>query len=340
MRVLVGHTNQMPQLRLHRPLPGRETRRDDILAFGNGYAQVAHEPGMAWTELLTRCPQGWRPDVYIHWSPEYNALPEGLENADCLTVGVWGDWNLGGQSMRAIADIFDVQFADRNGGEVLRRMGFDNICYSPLWAFDPVLHRRLPNIVRDIDVLMIGNFNHGIQSERAKWLARVARLSSRYNVVLTAGVYGDDYVRLMNRAKIVFNRSIRGEINMRAYEAPACGSLLFYEAENREIRDVYADREQCVLYDDSNLEALLDYYLAPQHAAERERIAEAGWQTVQSHDNARHFADLLTQVEARRTEQRDASTGLSAPRARSAGRAARDAMAAVFEPAGLGKVIT
>ncbi len=144
---------------------------------------------------------------------------------------------------------------------------------------------------------MIGNFNHAIQWERARWLARVAALSTRYKVVLTSGVYGDEYVRLMNRAKIVFNRSIRGEANMRAYEAPACGALMFYEAENREIRDVYADLQHCVLYNDSNLEDLLAHYLAPENRFEREQTARNGRERVTQHSYAHHFADLLNRLE-------------------------------------------
>ncbi|HZP83782.1 MAG TPA: hypothetical protein VFB21_19225, partial [Chthonomonadaceae bacterium] len=237
MRVLIGHTNQMPELLFHRPLPGRAARHDKILAFGNGYKQVAYTPGMTWNELLARCPSGWEPEVYLHWSLEYNAIPAGLEEARCLTAATVGDWNLGGQAVRHIGAAFDVLFADRNGTEFLRRLGFANVQYAPLWAYDPGQHRRLQHTQRDIDVLMIGNFNHAVQRERAQWLARVARLSRKYRVVLTCGVFGEEYVRLMNRARIVFNRSIRGEINMRAYEAAACGALMFYERENTEIRD-------------------------------------------------------------------------------------------------------
>src|SRR5579884_276945 len=314
MRVLVGHTNQMPEILLHRPLPGRENCQDAILAFGNGYQQVTHEPGMAWADLLARCPAGWKPDVYIHWSLEYNAVPDGIEHADCLTVGVVGDWNLGGQALHAIGGAFDALFADRNGCELLRRAGFSNVHYAPLWAFNPSQHRRLPGVERDIDVLMIGNFNHAVQRERARWLARAARLSRKHRVVLTSGIFGEEYVRAMNRAKIVFNRSIRGEINMRAYEAPACGALLFYEAENAEIRALFTDREHCVLYDTSNLEALLDYYLAPENAAERERIAEAGWRRVQDHTYAHHFAQMLSTLEPLIAAKRAQAAG-SAPRA-------------------------
>ena len=311
MRVLVGYTNHIPQVATGRSLPGREGSGDSILAFGTGYTGMKVTPAMTWADILACCPGGWRPDVYIHWSPEYNPVPQGLQSADCLTVGVWGDWNLGGRAMRAINGLFDLLVADERGCERLRGMGFDNVLHGLLWAFDPAKHRRLsdaPNTAdrgddngnaprRDIDILMIGNFNHAVQWERAPWLARVAALSAHYNVLLTSGLFDDAYVRTMNRAKIVFNRSIRGEANMRAYEAPACGALMFYEAANLEIHAIYEDRRHCVLYDENNLEELLAYYLAPENEAERASIAQAGWERAQAHSYAHHFADLLCQIE-------------------------------------------
>jgi tetratricopeptide (TPR) repeat protein len=297
MRVLVGHTNKITQLLENRPLPGREGRGDEYLSFGFSNPNIPYHKGMTWQEIRSLCPAGWQPDLYIHWSPEYNPVPLGIENADCLTVGVFGDWNLGGQAIHAVGSLFDLLIADTPGAEHLRHAGFPQVLSGLLWAYQPELHRPLPNIERDIDILMIGNFNHAVQQERSLWLARVARLAQKHRVVLTSGVYGEEYVKMMNRAKIVFNRSIRGEMNMRAYEAPACGAMLFYERENREIAQVFQEGVECVLYDENDLESLFEHYLAPENAPERERITQAGMATVQRHTYAHHFTDLLNQIE-------------------------------------------
>jgi len=300
MRIVIAPVKPEDEPLLRLPPPGRS---DEIICFGPGPANYA--------EQVERLPAGWRPDAYLLWSIEYNSIPVGLEEADCLTVGVVGDWNLGGQAFQLMGGLFDLLIADRNGCARLREAGFENVCYAPLWAFDPLLHRRMPEVQRDLDIVMVGNFNHDVQRERARWLARVAKLSRKYRVCVTGNVYGEDYVRLMNRAKIVFNRSIRGEINMRAYEAPACGALMFYERENAEIRDLFADRQECVLYGYDDLEDLLDHYLT--HEDERERIANAGHRKVQEHtwahvrarvfalieDHLRSSADLQSRIGAR-----------------------------------------
>jgi spore maturation protein CgeB len=105
-------------------------------------------------------------------------------------------------------------------------------------------------------------------------LVRLALLGERRRVVIRQNTFGEEYRRLLRRARIVFNRSIRGECNQRAFEVAAMGALLFQEAENREIGDYFRDRQECVLYTSENLEELLEYYL--EHEDERRAIAEAG----------------------------------------------------------------
>ncbi|MHB8621372.1 MAG: glycosyltransferase family protein, partial [Chloroflexota bacterium] len=260
---------------------------------------------LSYGDLLAQLPAGWVPDIFICYNIEYFAVPQLIEHAGCFTVGILGDWNLGGQAMQLVGGMFDLLVADRNGVDRLTQAGFDNVRYIPLWTFSPGFHRRLPNFERDLDIVMVGSFNHEVQRERARWLARVARLSRKHRVCLTRA-QGEEYVRYYNRAKIVFNRSIRGEINQRAYEAPACGALLFYERENDEIRDLFVDRQECVLYGDGDLEELIDYYLT--HDEERERVAEAGYRRVQTESATHNLARLLGVVkEAAR--QRGAGAG-------------------------------
>jgi hypothetical protein len=43
----------------------------------------------------------------------------------------------------------------------------------------------------------------------------------------------------LQRVKIVLNRGVRGECNLRAFEAAAAGALLFQEAGNREAPEFF-----------------------------------------------------------------------------------------------------
>jgi tetratricopeptide (TPR) repeat protein len=294
MRAVIAHFLPLPSLIHKQPLLDRN---DDLLCLGNPPTHLPFDPQQnSYAQIAAHFPSGWQPQAYLHWSLEYNPVPQGLEEAECFTVGIVGDWNLGGQAFQQMGGAFDLLLADRTGCDRLRAAGFARVAEARLWAYEAGVHRRLEGVERDLDIVMAGSFNHEVQRERARWLGRLAKLSRKYRVHLTQGVYGEEYVQLLNRAKIVFNRSIGGGVNMRAYEAPACGAVMFYERENPEIRDILTDRQECVLYEEDDLEDLLDYYLS--HEEERAQIGEAGYRKIQAHSYEQHLSEALTTVEA------------------------------------------
>ena len=128
-------------------------------------------------------------------------------------------------------------------------------------------------VKRDIDLLFVGNFHAAVQQERLPWLGRLAPFADRWHIVLATCVFGADYRHLLSRSRIVFNRSIRGEANSRAFEAVAAGALLMQEAGNLELHQLFRDGQECVYYEDHNLEQLLSYYL--EHEDARATIAAA-----------------------------------------------------------------
>lgn len=289
MRVLLGPLNR----RAHAQVVGD---LDDlgVLCFDRHDADVAWNPEEPFRALWERLPGGWSPDLLIWWSPEYALLPAGLEACPVPSLAVLGDWNLGLWATAPFLEAFDAVVTDRNGVAALAPQLGTPVEYWPAFSFNPRIHHRLPGTPKEWDISFVGNFNHDVQVERARWLLRLARLSGRYRVLLASGVYGEDYAQLLNASRIVFNRSIRGELNMRAYEAPACGALLFMEAENLEVADVFPPGEACVLYTETTLEPLLEHYLT--HPEALERVAEAGWRRVQSETYRHHLERLLARA--------------------------------------------
>lgn len=287
MRALLGPLNR----RDHQPVVG-DLDGSEVRLFDRAHADIAFDPAVEPLEaIFGRLPAGWQPQCLIWWSPEYSLLPEGIERCPVPSIAVLGDWNLGLWATAPLLEAFDAVVTDRAGVQALRPQLGVPVDYWPVFSFDRARHRREPRVPRDIDVLFVGNMNHDVQTERAPWLARLARLGRRRRVLLASGVWGDAYAELLRRARIVWNRSIRGELNMRAYEAPASGALLFMEEENLEARDVFADGVSCVLYNGAALEARLEEYLA--HPERLDRVAEAGWQRVQTETYADHLARLL-----------------------------------------------
>ena len=245
-------------------------------------------------DIAARMPGG-PPDLMLVWEPGYQALPQAIEEAAFPVVALLSDWNLVLRPQVGMLGAFDYVFTDRPGVEVLKRLGHERAEYWPLWGHDPRRFRVMHEVERAWDVTMIGNLNHDVQRERARWLYRLAKLGDRYKIRIAGGVYGDEYIRMLNASKITFNRSIRREFNMRCYEAAACGSLLFYDEENEEIRDYFEDRVHCVLYNEGSFEELLEHYLTHDH--ERERIIAAAHERIKQFSQPKALLRLLARVD-------------------------------------------
>jgi len=59
------------------------------------------------------------------------------------------------------------------------------------------------------------------------------------------------------------------------------------------LEDLFKDRQELVLYDENNLEELVDYYL--NHEEERERIATSGFNKVRSFHTYDHRVESIMQ---------------------------------------------
>src|SRR5205807_472767 len=219
-----------------------------------------------------------------------------LWSAPVPLVGLAADWSLLFHYFRRRPHDCDLLLTDTCGVECLARAGITQTRAVNLFGLGrSFLDCSWPDLPRDIDILFIGNMHPAVQGERLPWLARIGRLSERRRIAIRAGIYGDAYRELLGRARIVFNRSIRGECNMRALEAAAAGALLFQEAGNREVPSFFGDRQQCVYYTDNNLEELIEYYL--DHEEARQAIAKAGRERVRDYSYGALWDEQVRHIE-------------------------------------------
>lgn len=287
MRVLAGPLIQESHYRL----PPLSDGPHELRVFGAD-APIPYQIGESWEVLLDRLPDGWWPDVVLWLAPEFRPWPVG----DCPLplVAVVGDWNLNFSVLREVLKRCDYIVTDRGGVARLRKLGYENVAYWPAYGFAPEVHHPYPDLPIQFDILFIGNLNHEVHRRRARLLARLAKLSDRYRVAILQGLYGQEYAKALASSRIVVNQSIRGEMNMRAYEAPACGALLFMERDNLEVRDFFQDGEECVLYGEDDLETLLEQYLTDEGL--RARVAAAGHAQVQTETYQAHLQALLDRL--------------------------------------------
>ncbi|MCA8954900.1 MAG: glycosyltransferase family 1 protein, partial [Planctomycetes bacterium] len=203
--------------------------------------------------LLSRLPPGFAPDLLLFYWPDQEPLPADLEAAPCPVVGVLSDYNLSLPYVTGLWTCFDTLLVDRAGVDLFRRLSFHDTRYFCQFTFKRGSHRVFPEVERDLDLAFAGNLNPAVQRERSAWLPRLLDLQRHgLRVEVRNQVFGADYGRFLNRARIGFNRSIRGEMNLRAFEVPACGAALLMEASNLEVREFLVPGEEVVLYGDDD----------------------------------------------------------------------------------------
>jgi glycosyltransferase involved in cell wall biosynthesis/tetratricopeptide (TPR) repeat protein/predicted O-methyltransferase YrrM len=271
-------------------------RRGECLGFDlSGGADLTIAPSATWEDVCAQLPEGWRPD-FVALDLHYRHVPQCLWSAPVPLVALAADWNLLWHYYRLRLPRCERVLTDTAGVEALARAGINHARVANLFGLDAAfLEGEAPDARRDIDILFVGNFQPAVQRQRLPWLARFAALGGRWNVALRTGVFGADYRALLARARVVFNHSIRGEANMRAFEAAASGALLFQEAGNRELPDYFLHRYEAVFYTDDSLEDLLEHYLS--HEEERRALAEAARQRVTDFTFEKLWEKAVTQIE-------------------------------------------
>lgn len=275
-------------------LSEEELQQLDFISFGFKGFDIELTPEEYTAEtIVSRIPEGWEPECSIFFYPEYHPIPLGMECLPFKSIAVISDWNCGLLTLQKSLSVFDHIFVDVPGVKLFQRMGFRNASFWPAYSFNRSWHYKMDNVPKRYDITFIGNLNPTIHQKRNRLLSQVLKLSDRYAVNVDVGIRGEAYGRMLNDSKIVFNCSVRGEFNMRCYEALACGALLFLEADNLEAASIVSE-ESLVLYREDNLVELLLYYL--EHDEERQRKVQKGLQEVQEHDYLTHFYALQQQI--------------------------------------------
>jgi len=202
----------------------------------------------------------WQPDIALFWYPENTPPPIGVEYAPCRTVALVSDWNLYAPMLRGNLARYDVVLSDLPGVKLLADGGVHPRHFTPLYAHVTDLHKPLHRD-RDIDILYVGSQQHSIRPARARFLERLAKRNGRYRVLIASGFDREAYNLLLNRARIIFNHSVRGELNLRVFETLAAGAVGLIEEENTEVDRYFPADGPIVRYNADNFETILDELL-------------------------------------------------------------------------------
>ncbi len=189
--------------------------------------------------------------------------------------------------------------AQRNGVDQLRASGVETSHWLPL-ACDPELHgRRQADLA--FDIAFVGNVFPGRRRELLQ------KIQSKYPRMFVGQRFFEEMARVYSASRIVFNCSLRDDVNMRVFEGLCSGSLLVTNdlAENG-LSQLFHDGQHLVTYrDEVELFSRLAYFL--ERPEERERIAAAGRAEVLAHHTYLHRMRELLRIVDEQPAQRKAT---------------------------------
>lgn len=199
-------------------------------------------------------------------------VPNGVAESPCTTA-LWAiDNHLHasrpeGWHLRAAPSFDHVFCAQRDSLPAFSKVGvgarwLPNACAPSLFEGPP--------LVRDLDVVFVGHVLPIHERRRAL----LERLSRRFRLFRKEGVYGAEMATLLRRAKIVWNCSLMGDLNMRVFEGLSSGALVVTDRIQNGLEALFGDGEHLALYDDKSLESVVERLLADE--VTRREVAARG----------------------------------------------------------------
>lgn len=199
-------------------------------------------------EVCTR--HGFAPELMLFVEGGTMRLfPTGLERLPCLTAWYGIDTHMDYAKHLRIGRLFDITFiAQKEFVEKLRTDGVRQVFWLPL-AFAPELHPQGP-LERCYDVAYVGSDSAVVHPIRHALLAAIRRdIPNVFQGMASPREMG----RIYAQAKMVFNKSVNNDINMRYFEAMGAGAVLLTDhANDNGVEELFTVGEHFLEYDDEN----------------------------------------------------------------------------------------
>lgn len=188
-----------------------------------------------------------------------------------------------------VADYDHVFVAQKDDVHRYADAGCKHVEWLPL-GFDPAIHRPLA-LPKTRDMVYVGHLWYGKESWQLDRWNTIHALHERLGLEIH-NAFLQDMVQIYSQSKIVVNKALKGDVNMRVFETLGCGAFLLTDRIENGLSELYTDGRDLRTYRDVD-EAieLARYYL--EHGDEREAIAREGYRRALAHDTYAHRAAAI-----------------------------------------------
>lgn len=255
---------------------------------------------LRWGDIVERA--GFEPDVVVVADKSRPPFVLGVENFPCVTVLYCVDTHIHSW-LPIYAQAFDlclVSLKDHVPDFQGLRLADDRIFWCPAFAWQDA--RPDWSAEKEWDLLFVGNVDPVTMPGRARFLDRLKERCPELEI------RRGNYRRLYPRAKAVLNYAENGDLNFRAFEAPACGVCLMQPRVGHGLSDFFTDGEDLLTYPQTGADAsdaeidaaiseLLEKFTAILADPVRlDAVSRSGWRKVEENHRPVHRAELLDRI--------------------------------------------
>ncbi|MFV9507626.1 MAG: CgeB family protein [Oscillochloridaceae bacterium umkhey_bin13] len=213
------------------------------------------------------------PDFVLFIESPASYFPRGLEKISCPTACYIIDIHLGTRLKLQFLPFFDYVFCAQKDYIPLLQRHHQQVSWLPL-ACDPVIHGK-QSLSKTSEVGFVGNSYASVRRS-----ALLSAIEKEFSINDYHKMYAKELLSTVySQAKIVFNCSINGDVNMRVFEALASGTLLLTDRVENGLYDLFDEGVHLITYENENeMLQCIRYFLDHEH--ERELIALEGMHHV------------------------------------------------------------
>jgi len=222
-------------------------------------------------------------DIFIYIDPSKD-FPLFFEKIKCVTVAYFIDVHRGLNQRIILSNFFDYIFVAQKDylekfNKVRKLKKKDKFVHWLPLACDPNTHFK-KNLKRKLDVSFIGQIDKLASKERYYTIKNVMRNFHTNNY--KKFYKKKDIGKIYSNSKIVFNKSINNDLNMRFFEGLCSGALLVTDKIDNGVKNLFSERIHYISYKSPN-EAIkkIKYYL--HNEKKRKLIAYRGHKHVLKH---------------------------------------------------------
>lgn len=222
-------------------------------------------------ELFRGLPCGWEPDCFLFVESGILYPFSFMKDLSCLKACYLIDTHLHEERHLEMARPFDVVFlAQKSFVDSFSAQLGKPVFWLPL-ACDPEIHCPYP-VKEEWDLVFSGSIQGPLQ-DRTR---RLRRLGLRFSV-RSERVFLAEMSRFLSTGRILFNASVRNDLNMRVFESLAIGKCLLTD-DVPGLSELFVGGKDLMIYDDRTLVETARFLL--ENPEVRQTIAMSGRKKV------------------------------------------------------------